>query len=180
MEENPIRRRIIHFVTQNPGSTLLSVGRSLEINESTLRYHLKCLERRGDVDLKTLEGRRLVYPGPGGSMEGLSRRKDRKLDTRSRRLLSIIEGNPGMDHDGILEMTDLSKKEVLMVLRGLIRSRRIIMVEDEDRRRCSYYLTGNYYDSMFRYLVDLLLQGKIDEESFIQRKTELDRICGRD
>ncbi|MGA1847952.1 MAG: winged helix-turn-helix transcriptional regulator [Thermoplasmatota archaeon] len=180
MEENPVRKRILHFVSQNPGSPLLSVGKSLGINESTLRYHLKCLERKGEVDLKTLEGRRLVYPGSGSVPEVLDRRKGRKLDARSRKILAIIGGSPGLDHEGILEMTDLSKKEVLMVLRGLIRSRRIIMVEDEENERCAHYLTGTYYDNMFRYLVELLLQRKIDEESFLRRKRELDRICGRD
>jgi predicted transcriptional regulator len=180
MEENPVRKRILYFITQNPGSTFLSVSKSLGINESTLRYHLKCLERRGEIDLRLMKGSRVVFPGRDiDAPKGFGRRK-RKLDPRSDRILSIIEGHPGLDHDEILARTDMSKKDVLMVLRSLIRSHMVIMVEDEVRERCSYYLARTYYDKMFRYLVELLVQKRIDEESFLERKMELDRICGRD
>jgi len=179
MEENPVRRRILHFVGQNPGSTLQGIGGSLGINESTLRYHLKCLEREGDAEVRTLSGRRLVYPGSGSSHGKIGGEEERKLDIGSRRVLSLIRGDPGIELMDILERTDISKKDVRMVLRGLIRSRRIVMVEDREREKCSYYLTGTYYDSMFRYLVELLLKREIDEDTFLERKAELDRICQR-
>lgn len=177
MEENPVRSRILFFIEQNPGSSFSLLSRSLEVNQSSLRYHLTYLERRGEIVLKFLKGERVVYPGNGSNESNVNSRAVRSMDPQTKRILSIIRSKPGADIQDILEMTNLSKRDMNMTLHRLVRSKKIVSIEKEKGMNPVFYLTSEYYDIMFRYLVGMLLNEEIDEEVFLRRKFELDVIC---
>ena len=179
MESNPLRKRILYYIKENPGSSFQNIRRILDINESTLRYHLKCLERAGEVDLMVLDGQRTLYPGSLTKVRKRSENGD-ITDLQGERLLNIIENDPGIEYDEILTLTNLSKRDVSTLIRRMVLSHIVIMVDNENDKECSYYPVDRYYEIMFKRLVRMLLDGDLDEVAFLSRKRELDITCGRD
>ncbi|WP_462271959.1 winged helix-turn-helix transcriptional regulator [Methanohalophilus sp.] len=48
--ENPHRNRILHYITENPGSTISDIEKTLEMERSTVRFHLKVLQFNNKIN----------------------------------------------------------------------------------------------------------------------------------
>lgn len=61
---NEMRERVYRHVTAVPGSNVAELVRASGVDRSTLRYHLKVLERAGLVESRSVLGHHRVYPTP--------------------------------------------------------------------------------------------------------------------
>ncbi|WP_372911063.1 winged helix-turn-helix transcriptional regulator [Salinigranum sp.] len=61
---NERRERVYRHVTAVPGSNIAELVRASGLDRSTLRYHLKVLERAGLVESRSVLGHHRVYPTP--------------------------------------------------------------------------------------------------------------------
>jgi len=119
------RRALVDRVREAPGSPLTAVGRALDVPRSTVRYHVRVLEREGLVTAETIAGRNRLFPadedapalaaalrrdgagdllrsiaadGPG-SVTALAERLDRAPSTVSHHLSRLAD-------DGLVERRD--------------------------------------------------------------------------
>lgn len=95
--ENRNRKRILEFLTKNPGVSLRDLERTLGMNRSTLRHHIDVLEREGAVITIKAGKERLAFPFEYFIFNG--RDIDRKIVLRSdarKKILDVLSRNGGM------------------------------------------------------------------------------------
>jgi len=56
-----VRQRLYNYIFSNPGATFKNINGVMGLNEGTLRYHLKYLEKTGKVVSKVEANNRCYY-----------------------------------------------------------------------------------------------------------------------
>ena len=57
-----MRERLYHLVAETPGESIAGLTRASDVERSTVRYHVRVLERAGLVESRSLLGHHRVYP----------------------------------------------------------------------------------------------------------------------
>ena len=81
------RSTIHHMIVEKPGLTFTEIMNILKIKESTLRYHLRYLEKREIVERKDNSGRKVYF----SSIEGSKKEYQKRLSGLQLKILNFIE-----------------------------------------------------------------------------------------
>lgn len=111
------RQQIIDYLQYSPGSSIRELEDALEVNRSTLRYHLYILENRGLAFSRTVGKERLLFPEPLPESE-VKRVAALKSETR-KRILELLTDNGELSTSDIAQQLGLSPKTVHHHLRIL-------------------------------------------------------------
>jgi predicted transcriptional regulator len=124
------RNTIWKYVIANPGDHYNGIKRILKLNNGTLAYHLKVLEREGFIRSMRDGARKRFYP------VGVRIAPDVKLSFIQERIMEIIKDHPGTTQKDVALELDVSKQVVnyhisIMVKTGLVR-----IVKEGNKTKC--------------------------------------------
>jgi predicted transcriptional regulator len=153
---NDIRPKIANYIRLHPGSSFNDIQTIFDLPESTLRYYLRYLEKKGQIysDSK----KRIYYPTEHKVNQSIS--KNQMI------LINQIKKHPGITQKELAAKTKIN--------RSTIRKNINLLIEEE---KVTVTRLGNEIHHFFIYPEDLekikvlrlitkLVQDKIDEETY--------------
>lgn len=163
------RSQLTDLIKKEPGLSLMEIVRSLGLKESTLRYHLKYMEKKRIVESENIDGKKRYFSA--GAKHKRKRKRERieiGLSEKQSRLISIIGDNPGIDQKKLCILSRFNRFMVSYYLEkfeklGLVNKKRsgknvrYFKVDEEELRK-----------KIISAMVEDLSEGKMDEERFLQ------------
>ena len=174
-KENRTREMVHNYVKSHPGASLPDMMRILQIPEGTLRYHLDYLVRKEKIDTTLRGSRRCYFPSElsgSGSFPGVD---PSTLSRDQIRIIEVIKRNPGISRSGITDMTNIGGKELSRNLRKLRGSGIIWKIQNGGEPGYEYITDEGLKKEMLKLLIMKLLDGDIDEDTFIFLKEQIVR-----
>ncbi len=111
------RDEILGVIRKRPGVTFREITRELNVGVGTLQYHLKRLEREGEVFSKKIGGRRYLFPS---EMRELAQKLLMAVSTENKRkVIMTLLGGPLTQTD-IIKKTGMSQPSVSYHLKSLV------------------------------------------------------------
>ena len=164
------RDLIIAKIEDEPGISYSQLKKSSIMNDGTLRYHLAFLERKGHLISKKV-GKKRIYFVTSVNVG----KKGKKLNLEQTRILNIIKKNPGMNMDDLLSMTNVNKSGLKYILEKLKKEKLIWEIENGRGIGYEFITKKRLIQEMKFELIEELLFGDIDEETFLQLIKRLER-----
>lgn len=177
LSDHGTRDAILDLLEREPGMTMTEIADALDLNKGTLRYHLEVLVKKERIFIRTEGKKRSYYSGKAPARR--SRERSRDLSRTDKRILSVIEENPGIDLKGLSRVVNISRSEGRSVLRRLEGMGIIWKVRYEDGVGYEKVTEKMILDRMYIELVQMFMDGSIGEQEFLVLKSRLDRKSGR-
>lgn len=174
--DNQAQRMVLNYIRNNPGSSISNISHTLDMNQGTIRYHLKVLEKSGLIRSTLRDGRRFYFTclildfidGSGNMPNDLTRSQ--------KRILTLIRSHPGITRSELMDKSSDSKVKVNRSLEKLL-SRNLIRRSQNGSEMGFQIITHEIIiNEMLLALVADLVDGKLDEYSFIRMREELLKI----
>lgn len=157
-----LRSKIINYVQIHPGASFKTIKTIFDLNDGTLRYHLKYLEKHGQI--KSDSKKRIYYP--------IEHKEERVLSRTQQQLINTVKKYPGLTQKELIVKTKMH--------RSTIRNNINLLVEKE---MLSIIKTGNEIHHFYIYpeelekikilrLLTKLVLDKIDEETYWHLRRE--------
>ena len=172
------RKLIFNYILIHPGSSFGAIKDFLDINESTLKYHLRFLERSNRIISKR-EGRRRCYyceKSLGYERERYSSSNLEFLNKRQLHILNIIRRRSSITKKELIKITQMNRTTLDYNLNKLIAEELVWQTSRENGTRYEYVTTERLQNKMFNRLVMKLLSDEIDEETFHRVKKKLESL----
>ncbi len=167
--EHYIRKMIYNHITEYPGVSFQTLKKIYNLNDSTLRYHLKYLERAERIN-SNLEGGQLHY-FPGYSINKISDTSKQiftpqSLTQHQQHILTTIKQNPGISQKELGQRTSLKRFILTYNLTKLL-DLGMIRKFNNGRNICYEFITNQLLKyEMLKVLAVKLLRNEIDENTF--------------
>ncbi len=162
---NDIRPKIINYIRMHPGASFNSIKTVFDLNDGTLRYHLKYLEKHGQI--KSDPKKRIYYPIAYGEESAFSKTQQKIIFT--------IKQNPDITQKKLSAETNLNRITIRKNVNILIQKERIY-VREIGKKLHHYYI---YPEELKRIkmmkLINKLLLHKIDEETYWDQRHEINK-----
>jgi DNA-binding MarR family transcriptional regulator len=166
---NPLRSSIFQFITRNPCSNLTNIVRSLGINASTGKWHVRILINEGYITSTDIGSSTIYYP-----MNMLEQEDIALLHSLNRphvkALFEFVVGHPGLNQGELAKEIAMSKNSVHGNLQRLLDL--CLISEIRDGRYKRYFPTSLvkekqdlYYERAKFYTDELLIKLKRDRLS---------------
>lgn len=166
-------RSLIHeLVVDRPGLTFSEIMRIVKVKESTLRYHLRYLERKEVVRTKEKRGRKAYFP----SMEETRKGYEKDLSKIQLKVLDIIDKDPGLDQKTLVSRMKGNRFLISYHLKRLMDMGLIRKVRDGKRVRYHRLSREELKRKILREMIDDLIDGEIDEERYLKLKKDLEDL----
>ena len=177
--EHNTRKTIYNHIAEYPGVTFSTLKSFYDISESTLRYHLKYLERGEQISPRLESGQLHYYPNITinsiSNISGVNPNRS-NLTPHQERILITIKQNPGINQTELMEKTSFKRHVLTYNISKLIDMGRVRKF-NHVRNVCYEYITNELLESeMLKVLVIKLLNNEIDESSFLMLKDRLKKI----
>lgn len=171
--QHSTRSSIHDLLVERPGLTFSEIMKDLRIKESTLRYHLRYLERNEIIRKKFEDGHGSYF----SILEGtISKRGSMDLPPLLLKILDTIDDDPGLDQKHLSYKIKRNRFITSYHLRrlmdmGLVRKER-------DGKHTRYYRISreDLKRRILLEIVDDLLEGEIDEKRYFELKKELKKM----
>ncbi len=173
--ENRTRKMVLNYVDEHPGSTLPEIKRVLQIPEGTLRYHIDYLSREDRIFSRKKKGKRCYYPSELGGRNALLSRDPDEISREQSRILDTIKDEPGISYRDILKRTNLSRNMLSRNLGSLKRKGVVWQIKNGGEAGYEHITDRGLRKEMLKLLVMRLLEGDIDEETFMSLKDEINK-----
>lgn len=174
--EHRMRRIIYNYVSSNPGVSFGTIKGMMDMNKSTLRYHLNFLEKANKVKC-TREGKHNCYHPTQSDTLNLSPVHGIDLNTLTKgqkRLLTLIIKNPGITPGELVTLVPSNKKKLRYNLNRLMELRLIWKVKIEGEIGYEQITGEDVKEEILKKLIKRLLAKEIDEETFLTIKKRLE------
>ncbi len=175
MLDHRTRRMIVNYITSHPGESFQRMRRVLDINSSTLRYHLDYLRKNRLVEEAKEYGQRCYYPCGSSTDENNEESHIPELNKRQNRILACIKKDPGITKREIARTTNLAPKEISKCIRVLRDNQLIWKVRSGRNTGYEFITDKKLKDEMMRLLIDRFLNEEISKEKFLALKKELEK-----
>ncbi|MFW9997099.1 MAG: winged helix-turn-helix transcriptional regulator [Candidatus Odinarchaeota archaeon] len=128
-------RRVIHeYILKNPGSHLRKIARELNINLSTLRYHLDYLEKKELVASEKESNQKAYFVA--WKLSSKDKQACRLLQQkRFRDVILVIIMTPGINHRKIAEKLAITPSTLSKYLK-LLEDRGVVHHQKAGREKC--------------------------------------------
>ena len=169
--DHDTRDSLLDRISETPGISFGDLKRALDINEGTLRYHLRYLERKELIYSRKRGRKRLYftsfYPERSADIH-------RRLTREQRRVLNLIRKTPGIDQDGIFSHLNIHRKDMRYIIKKLQDEHLIWEIENGNGVFYEYITRERLVDEILIDLVERFLRGNIDQRTFLNIKRWLD------
>ena len=168
------RRMVYNYISSHPGVSFQKIRHVLDLNSSTLRYHLQYLQRSGKIVLEMEGGKKFYYPRGAGSGSFEHEPKPPELTNKEKRVLDTIKRHPGISRKGICNYTNIDGKTTSKCIRAL-RDKKLIWKVRSGRSTGYEHITKEKLkQEMLKLLIERFLNNEIDKERFLALKKELE------
>jgi predicted transcriptional regulator len=174
--EHRSRKLIYNYILTNPGATFGAIKQFLDLNTSTLTYHLNYMERARKI-FSRREGNNKHYFCASEIHDQAPRQLqpgEPGLTEKQRFLLNHIQGRPGITKDELQNSSRLNRKNLNYNLNRLIDMNLIWLVKNDGVVGYEYITPEELRSEMIKKLVAKLIADEIDEETFnrVMKKLE--------
>jgi predicted transcriptional regulator len=173
--EHYIRKMIYNHILEYPGVSFSTLKKVHDLNDSTLRYHLKYLERAEWVSPQLENGQLHYYPYNSTERKSKSSTEHptHTLTQHQETILSIIKLHPGITQKELGDRTALKRFILTYNIPKLIDLGMVRKVNNGSKV-CYEYITPQQLDhEMLKVLAIKLLKNEIDEQTFNELKRKL-------
>ncbi len=122
------RGQVYGYIVVHPGDSYIDIKRNLQLNNGTLTYHLRILERDGLITAKSAGTRKLFYakgarvPEDGGGMHEVQQQILRHLKESGGLAVNDVAGVIGISRQlAIYHLRDLSRRGLVRIERRAFR-----------------------------------------------------------
>lgn len=146
---NENNRRILEYISENPGCHLRQIKRELDLAMGTIQYHLKTLQKQGKISSEKQNFYKYYFP------MGLFEKNERKIlqilnqETAREILLSILEKKNPTQTD-IANFMNLSSPTINWQITRLIELGLIVTIRDRKFKRYSFGIDTKYIISLMK------------------------------
>ena len=168
--DHQTRELLLESIKERPGISFSRLMRALNLNEGTLRYHLRYLERKDLISSKK-EGAKRVYFSSLSSSAGVYKADLTRDQTR---VLNVIRRNPGIGQKGILGYTELSRKGLKNIIQRLKKDHLIWELENGNGLGYEVITRKRLKEEMLIELAEKFLKDEIDQTTFLDLKEWID------
>ena len=172
------RKIIYNYISSHPGVSFGGIRNFMDMNDSTLKYHLIYLERTKRISSRR-EGRRRCYFCNNGSKFEYRQYPGAELDTLNRNqkhVLNVIRTSPGISKKGLINKTKLNRKTIGYTIDRLLEQKLIWKVKSEGEIGYEYITKEKLRGEIYNRLLMKLLADEIDEETFMKIKGKLEMM----
>jgi predicted transcriptional regulator len=175
--DHETRQTIYNHILEYPGVQLSVLKKVYNLNESTLRYHLKYLERAKRVLSNLEEGKLHYYPHQhkiGMPFNPIVNMRKHKLNESQKRIVHVISRNPGISQKDLIKVTNFKRFIITYNVSKLI-DMGIVRKSIIEKNVCYEIVTDElmHYE-ILKVLAVKLLKEEIDEDTFNELKEKLE------
>ncbi len=171
--EHRTRRMLYNYILEHPGVTRSVLRRIFDLDESTMRYHLRSLIRTDKAYTKKESGRLRYYSKDLLGEKTRVCSSDPDITSEQRRVLDLIKNYPGITKKELVNLSNLDRKKVKAAIRKLKTLKLVWLVETKNGPGYEYITKEKLYQEMLYVLVKKLASGEIGEETFLRLKDEI-------
>jgi len=181
---NKTRQMLYKHIVANPGVSFIILKKAFNLNDSTLRYHLKYLEKNEKISQGVEKGKRNYYPHKDNAHvypnreevdnDTLETLEPYELTLVQEKLINIIRKYPGINQKGIIRRTGLNRITVSRNLKKLIDICVVRKLPSGNSTTYEYIENAQLRYYIMKRLLVKLLKKELDEESFLKLKRSLD------
>ncbi len=151
-----IRPIISNYIKVHPGSSFITIKSIFNLSDSTLRYHLRYLEKKGQI--KSDPKKRVYYP-----MEPKGEKTFSKIQQK---LIFTIKKNPGIKQKELAVKTNLNRLTIRNNINDLVEAE-ILSIKKEGKEIHHFYVYPEELEKIKTMrLITKFLSGIIDEETY--------------
>lgn len=151
--KSDLRNRILNYIQLHPRTSRTDIKKVLGTSESTLRYHLRVLEKNGLIRCKFEDSKELIYPTTEAGRKDIGIIQDR--------IIYLIKQNKGISQKDLIIKTRLDRAIVCKQIKKLVKNQ-IIATEKKGREVYHYYRPLKD----IREIVKKYALGIIDEDAY--------------
>jgi len=174
--EHEIRKKLFAHIVEYPGVTFSTLKKFYDLNESTLRYHLKYLERSERITHRLEVGQLHYYPSnniTGLTNTSVRNQEIKNLTTHQQKILNVIKQNPCITQTELMAKVHLKRHVLTYNLPKLI-DMGMVRKFNHVRNVCYEYITEELlHNEILKVLTIKLLNNEIDEQTFLKLKNRL-------
>lgn len=168
------RERLLESIKDRPGVSFSKLMRALNLNEGTLRYHLRYLERKDLISSKRLGTKRVYFSSASPTAMGTIT----ELTREQTRVLNVIRKYPGIGSKDILRSTELSRKGLKQIILKLKREHLIWEIKNGNGLGYEVITRMRMKEEMLVDLAERFLKDEIDQSTFIHLKEWMEEGLG--
>ncbi len=163
----------------HPGVSFTVLKSVLNLNDSTLRYHLNFLEKSKKISFGLEKGRRYYYPYSGGiyivrNGENSNTFSAYDLTRVQESILTTIKRYPKINQKELVKRTGINRITVSNNLKKLMVLCLVRKIPNGNKIQYEYIENKQLRYEILKRLIMELLNNEIDEETFLEMKRELD------
>jgi predicted transcriptional regulator len=176
--EHQLRKLIFNHITEYPGVSFSTLKKVYDLNDSTLRYHLKYLERADRIDPQLENGKLHFYPNNSSGLRSKPSKNNAtptKLTQHQEAIFNLINHYQGISQSELMKRTSYKRFILTYNISKLI-DYGLIRKFNNDRHVCYETITSQQLNhEMLKVLAIKLLNNEIDEKTFFKYKKRLDK-----
>jgi predicted transcriptional regulator len=168
--EHKMRKIVFNYVSINPGVSFNKIQNIVEMNSSTLRYHLAYLEKARLVKCIRDGRQNCYYPVPENviDLNPLTGVDTKSLTKDQKRILRTIKKQPGIGVADLTGTLKISKKKLNYNIQRLIELKLIWKIKVDGQTGFEQITKDQMKKEIVRKLVKRLLAKEIKEDTFFK------------
>lgn len=148
--DNKKRKKILEYISANPGKTIGELADEMEINRQTLRYHLSRLKGTNNIAVESKDYLTRIFPGHCEFSD-----IERKIITICHnpvqvRIIALIMKFPGIRNKDLKDQMDMSKSAVTWHINRLEKEGLLFIRKSGKARH--YFIKSGYEEDIIKYL----------------------------
>jgi predicted transcriptional regulator len=174
--ENQIRKTVYNHILEYPGVAFTTLQKVYNLNNSTLRYHLKYLERAERIASRIESGKLHFYPNNSTSIASNPTNPKfqiHELSLHQENILNAIKHNPGINQTDLMGKTSL-KRHILTYHISKLVELGMVRKKNHEKTVCYEYIPDELLQyEMLKILAIKFLNNEIDEQTFMKLRSRL-------
>ena len=160
--KNDIRLKIVNYVRIHPGTPFKTIKTVFNLSDSTLRYHLKYLEKKGHI--RSDDDRRVYYPT--GHLQ------ESELTKTQLKLIQAIKKRPGITQKELAAKTKINRLTIRNNINVLIEKEMLSTIKMGKEIHHFFIYPEELEKIKMLRLISKFLLDKIDEETYWELRRE--------
>jgi predicted transcriptional regulator len=174
--DHRFRKLIFKYISANPGVAIAHLSTFLNMNYSTLKYHLKYLERNKIINSRKEGRNRCFYINDTTWTDDYNDNTTNPnlLNQNQQMVLRIIQNYPGISKKKLKTFSKLNRKTLTYSINRLFEMRLIWKVTRPEGEGFEFITEEKLRYEILNQLLQKLLSNQINEETFQALKTKLE------
>jgi predicted transcriptional regulator len=157
-----IRPKIANYIRIHPGTPFKTIKTVFDLSDSTLRYHLQYLEKKGQI--RSDEDKRVYYP--------TGHLKESDLTKTQLKLLQAIKKRPGITQKELAQKSKINRLTIRNNINVLIEMEMLSTIKMGKEIHHFYIRPEELEKIKMMRLISKFLLDKIDEETYWELRRE--------